>query len=253
MVHWGSSFPSREIEALAFDALVRHMPEITGLRYEHNEGRATGAGPAGAPDFVVLDRERRIGIEVTELVRDAGQQIKATPAMQHQVAREAERLAIQRNHPPMAVYLHFWGAVPKQRFRPLAEELVKLVEKYMPNEGVNARLVNEHRQSLPPEITNVSIHRDGIYGITRWQSPQAYWVDQNALPAIQRAINRKGEKIGAYLNHCDACWLLLWVQVGSAAGAFEINSTALEAAYAAPFEQVLLWDAWREQIHKLRL
>lgn len=242
---------SDDVERLALNALERARPQLVLRPVLHSAGRSAGAGQPGAPDFVVVGTQR-LGIEVTEVVRhavDASE--KETAAMRLRVIKQAERLAVARGHPPSSVSVHFRGGVSKGRAAALAAELVELVGLDMPQAGEGVRLVEKRWKDLPREVVNVRIDRVGIRDRVRWHSPSAHWVSRNGVVDIQATIQRKVTKHQRYLDHCDSCWLLLWIQIGTEAGAIELDTEVLSHHYESPFARTYLWDAWHDQIHEL--
>lgn len=153
----------------------------------------------------------------------------------------------------MTVSVHFCEVVlSKPRAIALVGELVNLVASLMPPVGARVRLVEAHRERLPPEVTNVTIDRSQLYIQVRWQYPAAWWGSRAGPAAVQSSIKRKASKIAGYLRHCDDCRLLLWVQAGTEAGAIVIDDDLLHAPYESPFGRTFLWDAWGDRVQKLR-
>ncbi len=247
-----TSLPSDVVEHLALSALKRFVPVLGNLPYEHNEGRSDAAGLPAAPDFVMRG-DTRLGIEVSEVVRsDQGATERASVAMRSRVVAAATKLAQQRGHAPMTVSVHFREVrLSKPRAIALVDELVDLVESLMPEVGERVRLVEGYRGRLPAEVANVTIDRSQFYIRVRWQCPEAWWVSRTGPAAVQSSIKRKAGKIAGYLRHCDDCWLLLWVQAGTEAGAIVLDDDLLHAPYESPFGRTFLWDAWGDRVHEL--
>lgn len=242
---------SLTLEHQALHAVVRAFPDLIWLKDAHHyAGRGADKGPEGAPDFVHVAHE--LGVEISEVIRgDGGERKKATAEMRWRIMNEAWKQSSARDFPPIRVGVSFRNVpISKLRAPALAGELVDLVALNLPSLSGSVELAGTQ---VPREVRTVSADRHESREQINWIPEQSWWVNMDAAPIIQDAINRKAQKHARYREHCGRCWLVLWVYSGQEDGGVDLSAAALAYQYSSPFERTYLWDRWRDKVHLLQV
>lgn len=186
-------------------------------------GVACGLADRGAPDFILHDAGRAIGVELTRLVqphdRRAGQSVSVRRAnLKEAVLARARERWRERALPPVRVDV-LWrsGHEPSETEREeVARQLVEVTARWLPQPGAEAEHVaNPHPgwKMLPSAIVSVWIERVEEESEHRWYRDAGGSVAPLEVETLNGLIRSKRQRLDGYLRCCDEVWLLLWSEL----------------------------------------
>jgi hypothetical protein len=233
---------------------VQHFLEVVGRpelipNLEEDEG----------PDFRVEAPEGHIGIEVTELFREAlpGEvRRQAKEGGWAQVAFEAERLWTQQGKPFIIVSLFFHPDyhVSQRSAGQLAARIVDLVDQLLPEPGssILARRIEHPYGEFPVELVHLGIARLGSLTRSRWLVNDADWASELVPEQVQAAIDAKALDAEAYRQSFDSIWLLLMIHKGRISSDMDIPVETASRRYDTPFNRTFLFSTVIERVVELQ-
>lgn len=203
-----------------------------------------------APDFIIANGARRIGVEITQSfwdVRDQGSHSKEKQARWDTALLAAQKEWQRREHRPVTVDV-MWNALhhnPPARepaVRNLACRLVDALTQLRPT-GAGPKLVSRRDPDgvlLPAEVLNLVIDPEAGEWTTGWVGSIPRLQGQH----VQAAVDRKEPKLPSYRKHCDEVWLLIWID-WSVPGSSYVSPPRIEPSdfrLATAFDRVFFLD-----------
>jgi hypothetical protein len=208
------------------------------------------------PDFVVVADARRIGIEVTQIFKAAGQTAgspQALEATKEAITVAARTCAEALSTPPAYVSLFFSLKQPRERkvIQDIARRVAQVVHDKMPPEGQSARLEPRMGSVQPREVDLILINR--VHPVERheWNWSEMGGVETDAIRRIEKAIEGKAVKFDSYLSNCDECWLLIVAPSLKPSGMIHPDKRSLSQIYASPFSRIYFLDFGRGIVTRL--
>ncbi len=162
------------------------------------------------PDFVLLDGERRLGIEMTVFhpAPDTGKRPhQEQQSLKNRVVEIAERLHHQDGGPALYVGVHFNPNNPltKKMVQPLARLLADAVINYPVPEYVREPAVEIPWHDRPSGVSGILVH-GSVNGVDRlWSADAGGWVAQITSGQVASVVEAKarGEKLARSQCHCQ--------------------------------------------------
>ncbi|MBN1135416.1 MAG: hypothetical protein JXM73_02465 [Anaerolineae bacterium] len=211
------------------------------------------------PDFRGLAPEGLVGIEVTELFREAPPGEVPRQAREGgwaQVAFEAERLWKQRGWPFVVVSLFFHPRhhLSQRSAGPLAARIVDLVDRYLPEPDscTLVRRIEHPYGEVPVELVHLGIARSSKFTRSSWGVDDAGWEGILAPEQVQAAIDAKRLDAKAYRQSFDSVWLVLVIHQGRISSDMGIPEETASCMYDIPFDRAFLFSTADERVIELQ-
>ncbi|MGG1943666.1 hypothetical protein AB1286_02515 [Trinickia sp. NRRL B-1857] len=190
------------------------------------------------PD-VVIDGPRKIGIEITDLYPEDGDNPDSEQAQKlyrDAVAKQAQALYSAASGRPIELHFAFNFEKPIRRVETLAKAIAELGRsvEHGPSDAI-PDYAFEHIPELQWVYWNGHEYPDA-----KWRITQSYAVPSLALPRIEKNIAEKTEQAKKYLA-CDAYWLLMVVNLWNPASDQDISWPGGATVYAGAFERIFLY------------
>lgn len=226
----------RHMECEYFNSFQHFEPEVQGGVVEHVD----------RPDFQVTLGKRVIGVEVTRLFKRNGAQ--AIESTQDRILETVCHKAQQHGLPPAQVTLFFSlpSSLDGARRECIAESVVRVIAKHMPDEGGSITL--EMQPGQPNEVDLITVNR--VHCRARWQWLEMHAIERNVNGLVQEAITRKSKRIKDYLERCDECWLLLVMDSFRSSGNLAFDDTS--HIFTSPFTRTYVLNFGRGRQHRLK-
>ena len=230
-----------------FQAIFPSFPQGTIV-----EGKDDGT----EPDFFVESPSALVGIELTEMYREAEpnrRPMQADESVRTQIVDRARELFEQNGGPILDVSVHFsmnedW---PKSRVTQLAPMIAKLISDFPLSVGEHAWLQNPWTDPdyFPFQVDSISVMRVANRLRSHWTCPEASFVPEFSEKEIQKAIDKKNNLIASYrYREPDAVWLLILRGLGGMSSMFDLSSRVSKSKYVFDFDRVFLFD-WFSQTY----
>jgi hypothetical protein len=204
--------------------------------------------PSEHPDFILPLETGRIGVEVTRLFKGAdsnGRYLQAQESEQSMMVKQAMQLYAVSGNPPVEVNVHMAGHTQfnKTNRRVFAQKLSNLVAMHVPKDHSWQSIKNEFKTPdlFPYEFDAISIAR---YGHRRnyWSAPDGGWVQEDFVPELQEAIDKKNSLLTHFDASCSSHWLLVVIEGISGSTSFEPSQKTLEHVYRSDFHRLFLLE-----------
>ncbi|MBI1218285.1 MAG: hypothetical protein GC186_07025 [Rhodobacteraceae bacterium] len=175
------------------------------------------------PDFV-LRGERVIGVEVTEFYLRDGKEEESEQrqrAMRHEAIGQAHRLYLSKGPSTAVLTVSFVPSEPLRpgRIGPITRQLADFVRR-IEMEGEGCVIRENYREELP-EIGFLYLQR-AREDWGKWRCQQVYSPLPTDRSRLEKIIRRKERSALGY-RHCDALWLIIWVDAFDPAQEQEIS------------------------------
>ena len=209
------------------------------------------------PDFLIAGPARTIGVELTELHRQArpGQApLQASEAMRHRVAARAQELYMQDGHPPVRCAIFMQDAnIEKSQVELLAKAIVDIALRNLPppNASNNESYDWVNRSYFPEIIDSITVHRLDAITQTHFNCPGATWVPKLSSTDVERTLAAKEPKYPAYRQRCDEAWLLVNADIGSMSTWFDFQAEGIAGCFATSFDRVFIMRHFGQTLHEL--
>ena len=207
------------------------------------------------PDFLLIE-SKLIGIEVTQIFSEpSNDQIKRIriEGGWDDVLELALKNWLESGKPKVDVRITFKDTIhmPKISKEGIANELVALIEKYLPNPGESFWSPDDII-GLPHGIVEFHIHRDNGILTSAWRYHDSAWTSQLTSELVQKAITKKEGDRNNYLQSCDKIWLLLVLYGRRPSGSFIIPENVHQEKYQFEFDKVFLFDSLPKKFWELQ-
>ncbi len=190
------------------------------------------------PD-VILEGEKRIGIEITNFFLEGGHRPESEQVQRHareRVVASSHRLYLGDNGKKTELTFGFDKRHPIVDQEKLAREITELARRI---DGSKTGQIGFEVFEGIPELSFVYFNAKE-YNDAKWRIAQAYSVPFMSLTALQDIINEKETKSKQY-RRCDAYLLLVIVDLIDPAQEQEIGVDGLENVNSTVFENILIY------------
>ena len=210
-----------------------------------------------APDFRILTPQSTLGIEITQIFREASpgkHPDEQYEAEEQRIVDRAQELATKCQLQPLHVSVYFSSQMRPQKRRrdSITQQFVESIASNVPaGDDFTLRLHSDH--GLPPEIDVVSVRR--YPGITKplWQTGRAGAVMEDCAGDLQAKIDSKNTKLDEYKRRCADCWLLIVANWFAASSAFyEPSAKTLAHEFNTAFDRVYFLEVFSGRVLQLQ-
>jgi len=227
-----------------FKAVFKDFPEGEILCDENQE----------RPDALVKNEHGSTGIEVTRILH---QQLRQTESETESLVAEASRIYQKRNLPNLhlGVTLGSEKLFDRSNRTKFATALADLVAANVPERNGLVEVENDwsNPEVFPFEIHSVLILRNAALTKNHWTIPSFGWIVENFTETLQQIITKKERLIHGYDTECNALWLLIVAENGSAASFFDPSPETQSYPYASSFDRVFFLDLFKMHLFELTI
>lgn len=208
------------------------------------------------PDFVWTGIEQPLGIEITRLFKDAPQgqrPVQAQESDQRATVELAKQIYEKRNLPNLDIRVIFGNTEIKKSHRKLlASELANLIQHCLPAPDSWVHFDNNfENDSIPEEISYLSIARIENLMKNHWSVSGAGWVQEDFVIELQKKIDEKNSRLSNYLKNCSRCWLLIVAEGTGPSSFFDLNENTARHCYNSFFERTFFMEAFTHKVTEL--
>lgn len=212
------------------------------------------------PDFLVYQATSILGLELTELYRNAPSGIRpqqADEAMRCRVVARAKTLYVDSGSPPVHVTVFFnqQHQIQKPDVEQLARSIADLATRNLPAQGMSRDEDYdwENRAYFPEAIHKITMHRLPEITQTLFSATGAIWVATLAPTDLERVLLAKESKYPIYRNKCSEAWLLIVTDTGTMATWFKFDSSTITLPIRTKFDRVFLLRHFPKQVYEFRV
>ncbi len=204
--------------------------------------------PGEEPDFLVENRGRLVGIEVTEFYRGTPANEmprQASESLKNQIVERARSIFEENGGPFLIVYVYFGFHIElrKNRVAELASKLAIIVSDNPVNVGETIVLENQwdDLSYFPQEFISIDILRPFEVTQPLWAVPDADVIPKFSIEAVQQVIDKKNVLTPAYRKRSQELWLLI-IHGFTLSSTFEDEREVLGHTYSSDFDRIFLFD-----------
>jgi hypothetical protein len=237
-----------EAHLLRFRKNVAGFPRGEVITHEH-------------PDFLVKTHHGRIGIELTEYVREpdevGGSAMRAQERTEDRVLLTASRQHQSKGMPPVMVQV-FWDlhtGPARSKVRELADALVDLVERNLPEAAHRVIIGYPHPEwrFLPQEVVTLFIDRRLDLSSNQWTSVR-WGLLPTLIPAkLQKIMRKKEAKVPSYRQECQEVWLLIVAHGFEPSTHCKLGPEVEDHEFETGFDRVFFLHHANEYVTELRV
>ncbi|MBK9408020.1 MAG: hypothetical protein IPN47_08225 [Gemmatimonadetes bacterium] len=209
--------------------------------------------PSEAPDFIVRGKERRVGIEVTELFVASGASTSPPQALESaraSVLANAQDLMLQGGDPPLAVSVHF-----SQHWQPSGRDLASLAQRLVsivrhespiaPGTSVTLGDGDERLADVWDAVVAMTVHYPERAAQHFWMAPGFAWIAPIERAKLAEVVATKERLLPRYLTRVDRAWLLIAFRSSRLSSAMSFDPSVLQPPFASAFDRIYLYDDFR--------
>ena len=190
------------------------------------------------PD-VILEGERKIGIEITNFYIDegeSGESEQRQSKLRELVISKAQKIYLANGGKRIELSFAFYKARPIRDQGRLANTIAELARRI---EGRMTEVINKEIFKEIPEISFVYLNPEE-YEDAKWRVAQVYSGSLMSRKRLVEIVRAKEEQVRHY-QPCDAYWLLVVVDFMNRAQDQEIRIDDFEKIDSNIFEKVLVY------------
>jgi hypothetical protein len=200
--------------------------------------------PIGSIDYgdkpdVILNGERKIGIEITNFFLEKGNLPESEQIQREareKIVSEAQRIYQEGNGKNIELTFGFNKARAIGDQKKLVKNMVELAKGV---EGwETGALLRENLEKIP-ELSYVYLNAQE-YQDAKWRIAQLYTVPLMSTEGLRKIIKEKEEKSKEY-RPCDAYWLLVVIDFADMAQDQEIQIDNFEEIVSDTFEKIIVY------------
>jgi hypothetical protein len=211
-----------------------------------------------SPDFVVVTKEKRIGIEIARIYKTEGSEknsAQAIEATKDAITIAASNYAKKLGLPPADVALFFTlhRSLNKLSAEDIARRVTETVRINMPLDGQSAKIEYSkgRKQGQPREVDLILINRRFSSDGHEWDWHEMGFVQSDAIRLFEEKIKEKSTRLNDYLRHCDECWLLIVAPSFRPSGMIHPDADSLSRRYNSPFGRTYFLDFGKGRLAQL--
>jgi hypothetical protein len=200
-----------------------------------------------APDFIIKGKKLRLGIEITKVFLNDGNNkcsLQGVEAARDRITLLAKGFAVELGTPPISVTLFFNWTRPLNRRREtlIAQAVAQTVHDNLPPIGENADLECRYGSIQPSEVDQILVNRAYPVDHHKWNWTEFSRIERNAIEHLSETISRKARSLRVFLNKCDEVWLLMVANSYRGSGNIKPNEDSISHLYASPFTRTYFFD-----------
>ncbi|MDI6790131.1 MAG: hypothetical protein QME44_05530 [Thermodesulfobacteriota bacterium] len=190
------------------------------------------------PD-VILEGERKIGIEITNFYLEKGELLESEQRqrdLRDAIISDAQRMYEARNKKKIEVTIEFDKANPIRGTRDVVQKLVALAEQI---KEYKTGQIGSHIFQNIPEVSYVYLCAEEC-ATPKWRSVQVYSGSIMSRDNLIRIVRDKEESSQQY-KKCDSFWLLIVVDFMDRAQDQEIQIDGFGKVESDVFEKIIVY------------
>jgi hypothetical protein len=232
---------------------LKYLMEVEKIYRDFPEGNLLCSE---RPDFLLESQDGIIGLEITRLIRKQNNseiEDRGIEAEQRKVLNIAKTKFEKKCRMPLFVSVswRYHNNLSRKLINLLADELVKIVESYIPEE-IFEQVVIKNNDLFSFNLENYCY---SIFIIRQQKS--ACWVSENPaspplLPSeVEEKITQKIQKLGNYNEDCNEIWLILVFEGIDSGSLGDTGESVLNYNFKSPYDKILLYDRVERLVHLL--
>lgn len=190
------------------------------------------------PD-VILEGERRIGIEITNFYIEKGELLESEQRqrnLRHVIISEAQHMYEERNKKKIELTIEFDMTNPIRNTRAVVHKLVVLAEQI---KEYKTGQISRHIFQNIPEVSRLYLYAEECV-TPIWRGVQAYRGSIMSKDKLIRIVRDKEESSKQY-KKCDSLWLLVVVDFLDRAQDQEIQIDDFGKVESDIFEKIIVY------------
>ena len=198
------------------------------------------------PDFII---NNKIGIEITRLTTDTESASYSNgyhkSNVMQRIVDNVKNKYYFKNNPNLEARITFRDCIiNKKREKKLVNEIVEIVENFLPKPGFSKTLEDYEPNELrmPPEIHIIDLRRE--FGLRNFHyQPNAVWLRdlKFATDKINECLLNKETNIVEYRKNCKEIWLVILILFIEGSAVY-INNSIDDFNFETNFNRVFLID-----------
>lgn len=238
------------------DVEVHYFERFKALLPDFPQGVVTSSEE---PDFLVTRQGSTVGIELTELHREAPAGTtpqQASEAMRHRVVARAQELYTAAGHPLVRATVLMNGRhIKRKDVETLAIAITDIAKRNIPEPNSSSHESYDwtNRSYFPEILDSVAVHRLDAITENFFSCPGSTWVASLSSADIDRALVAKESKYSAYRTRCDTAWLLINADIGPMSTWFQFDAAALTVPFVSSFDRVFVLRHFGSELYELNL
>lgn len=191
-----------------------------------------------SPD-VVINGERKIGVEITNFFHKSGTLLESEQIQgrwRKKVVSEAQRLYQKQNGRKFEISFGFDKSCPIRDQRTLIDQLIHLAKQI---QNLETGQIGRDCLKQIPELSFVYLNNQE-YEDTKWRIVQVHNVPMLAMERLVDIVKDKEQRSQKY-EKCDAYWLLIVVDFMNPAQDQEIQVETFKKVETKAFERVIVY------------
>jgi hypothetical protein len=204
-----------------------------------------------SPDFAIVNSDRLVGVEVTEMhqVAQAGQlPLQTVASISGEIVQRAQRAYARAGGESLRVSVAFSPHARFQRVRrdEAGQLLLELVQRALRQAGTNLEWRPTYREDVryAELFSHIHIYRQAPGFSPHWLVTTAGWVAPVTAELIQSRIDEKAIRIGTYRTAISEVWLVIGVRGTDPSQFFDFNTDDLGGTFRSPFDRTYVLDAF---------
>jgi hypothetical protein len=206
-----------------------------------------GAITYGDKPDVILEGERKIGIEITSFYLEQGELLESEQrqrGLRDTIISDAQRVYEAKNKKKIELTIEFDKANPIRGTKEVVAKLVALAEQV--KEYKTGQIDNYIFQNIP-EVSSIYLYADDC-AAPNWRGVQSYCGSIISRDNLIRIVRDKEDSSRQY-KKCDTLWLLIIVEFLDRAQDQEIQIANFEKVESKVFEKIIIY---KTTFHHLR-
>ena len=191
-----------------------------------------------SPD-VIIDGERKIGIEITNFYHNSGTLTESEQTQskwREKVVSEAQNLYEKKNNKKFEISFGFDKLYPIKNQRALIDQLIDLAARV---ENFQTGQIRKNLFEHIPEISFVYLN-NREYEDTKWRIVQVHDLPMLKFDRLKEIVKDKENRSQKY-ESCDAYWLLVVVDFINPAQDQEIQIENFNKIESNAFEKIIVY------------
>ena len=203
------------------------------------------------PDVLIVgEREQRtLGVEITHLYKADGNDLQSEQKQiinRLKVIELAEQIYLSRGGRKIELNIAFNPQHPILRIKHIKKTAEVLALFALEISSIPDGHTSHSPLEGTPEL--MYLYHDGKeYPTSKWRSAQSYDVPALSVRRVKELVELKTKKIQAY-KECEAYWLLLIVEFWDPSQDQGIHWPAGESVGQTPFERILIYKTYHNEI-----
>jgi hypothetical protein len=212
------------------------------------------------PDFIIQNKTGAVGIELTELHKQAPlgkRELQANQAMWNLVTQSVLNQYKLLGLPNLYATLHFNQSyeISKSEGIKLSRIILDIITNNIPEEGCNFSEEYDwiNRDYFPEHLHQISMTRLPGQDETFFNNPMSTWVGPLPKTLIEETIRFKESKLPAYQKRCSHNWLLITIDTAFMSTWFSSDECMERMEFTTDFDRVYILKSFENRVVRLKV